>query len=1011
MRPSSNLIRCLILNLIVGVVGAEYVIGLENPPIYDSEQSAEKPISGSDAIKRITVPVGFEAKLFADEPMVRNPIALQYDGQGRLWVAENYTYAERGLRIDPNLRDRLVIFQDTNEDGKADSSTVFSESLHNLTGFAIGRGGVWAICPPQLLFIADKNQDDKPDGSPQVILDGFTVASENHHNFANGLKFGPDGWLYGRIGGSAPAFVGKPGTAEQSRIPIYGGIWRYHPKSIHFEVLTHGTTNPWGMDWDQNGEAFFVNTVNGQLWHLIPGSHLDRLHTVDPNANAYQLMQQTADHFHYDTGQGWIASRDGAANSLGGGHAHQGALIYQGGTWPEKYDGRLFMINFHGRRINTERLSRHGSGFIGTHEKDLALFGDTWFRGLDMVSAPNGNIMVIDWSDTGECHENTGVHRSSGRIYEIGLASSKYQKIKNSDKANVIADLNSENIYYARRSLQRIADDPANFDSNKIDLTSQLNSNIKSVRRLRSLWALNSLGELTEMRLIELCKDHDESIRTWAIRLIMDSFPIDTITGDRKTTIDSQPSHLVIQTLLEMAKSDSSGLVRLAIASSIQRIANDEPRIALAKALANRKEDINDPNLPLLVWYGVATVAVNNPLLLVDLYDASQWPLLSKMITRRIASSSEKGKKSDSLNRVLGAAVIKSKTIQNATLEGMSEGLAGRDKVLEPDSWRVFAEKFPADKTRDLAALFGDGIAIDIIRKLALDNKQEMKTRRNALKTLVERNPPDLNHICMTLLGIRYLNTEAIQGLARTDDPVVAQRIVDTYQNFALPERPMVIDVLTQRPAWARILLEAVGKGRINRQDISVAQARKIIGFNDQTTSDSLIKYWGRIGSPSESKLKFGAQVKAELADSKVTVANYKLGRELYMKSCGQCHTLYGEGGRIGPDITGSQRQNLDYLLENIVEPSAAVSPDFRLSNIEMKDGRVLSGLIRPRDQQSFTLITSNQTMILAKSDIEGQRGTDQSIMPEGQLEALNVSERTALLRYLMTDSPPEEGR
>jgi putative heme-binding domain-containing protein len=221
----------------------------------------------------------------------------------------------------------------------------------------------------------------------------------------------------------------------------------------------------------------------------------------------------------------------------------------------------------------------------------------------------------------------------------------------------------------------------------------------------------------------------------------------------------------------------------------------------------------------------------------------------------------------------------------------------------------------------------------------------------------------------------------------------------------------MVIDVLTQRPAWARILLEAVGKGRINRQDISVAQARKIIGFNDQTTSDSLIKYWGRIGSPSESKLKFGAQVKAELADSKATVANFKLGRELYMKSCGQCHTLYGEGGRIGPDITGSQRQNLDYLLENIVEPSAAVSPDFRLSNIEMKDGRILSGLIRPRDQQSFTLITSNQTMILAKSDLEGQRGTDQSIMPEGQLEALNVSERTALLRYLMTDSPPEEGR
>lgn len=367
----------------------------------------------------------------------------------------------------------------------------------------------------------------------------------------------------------------------------------------------------------------------------------------------------------------------------------------------------------------------------------------------------------------------------------------------------------------------------------------------------------------------------------------------------------------------------------------------------------------------------------------------------------------EKSKKSEPLDLILGFADKKSKAIQNATLEGLREGLAGRDKVLEPDSWKMFAVNFPADKTQDLGALFGDGVALDSIRKLALDNKQEMKVRRNALKTLVERNPPDINHICMTLLGIRYLNTEAIQGLTRSDDPVVAQRIVDTYQNFALPERPMVIDVLTQRPSWARILLEAVAKGRINKQDISVSQARKIMGFNDQATSESLLRHWGLVGSPSETKLKFASQVKAELANSKATQADFKLGRELYLKSCGQCHTLYGEGGRIGPDITGAQRQNLDYLLENIVEPSSAVSPDFRLSNIQMKDGRVLSGLIRDRDQQSLTLITANQTMILAKNEIEAQRATDQSIMPEGQLEAMSVQERKALLKYLMTDAPP----
>ena len=214
----------------------------EPPAIYDSELSKEKPISGEEAVRKISLPPGFEARLFAAEPTVRNPIALQYDKRGRLWIAENYTYAERGLRLDPNLRDRLMILEDTDHDGKADKTTVFSDTLHTLTGFALGRGGVWAICPPQLLFIADANADDKPDQAPVVVLDGFEVAPENHHNFANGLKFGPDGWLYGRCGGTFPGEIGRPGTPASQRVPLRGGIWRYHPNTQAVEVRAPGTT-------------------------------------------------------------------------------------------------------------------------------------------------------------------------------------------------------------------------------------------------------------------------------------------------------------------------------------------------------------------------------------------------------------------------------------------------------------------------------------------------------------------------------------------------------------------------------------------------------------------------------------------------------------------------------------------------------------------------------------------------------------------------------------------------
>ena len=1007
MQPRLKLPPLFVLLLVSGLCSA----WAEPPAIYDSEQSREKPISGEAAVKKITLQPGFEARLFAAEPTVRNPIALQYDNRGRLWIAENYTYAERGLRLDPNLRDRLIILEDTNRDGKADKTTVFSDQLHTLTGFALGHGGVWAICPPQLLFIADANADDRPDQAPVVVLDGFEVAPENHHNFANGLKFGPDGWLYGRCGGTFPGEIGRPGTPASQRVPLRGGIWRYHPKTKAVEVLTHGTTNPWGMDWDAHGEAFFTNTVNGHLWHLIPGSHLDRLHTIDPNPDTFQLMQQTANHFHSDTGQGWIASRNGAANSLGGGHAHQGALIYQGGTWPEKYNGRLLTCNFHGRRINQDFPRRAGSGYAAGHETDFAIFGDTWFRGLDMAHTPDGNIMVIDWSDTGECHENTGVHRSSGRIYEIGTGLGKTPILAEFKPGQLLDDLKSTNIYIVRRALRQVADHPADYQSQIALLKSLLQSSQNEIHRLRAMWALQSLGALNTNELIQICHDQSEHLRAWAVRFLMDQHPLDTIMGLRPVASQEPPSLEIQQTLLKLAASDTSGLVRLVLSSCLQRLQPDEFRWQLATALAGRDDNAMDINLSLMVWHGVAPMSETSPMKLAQLASSSRWPLLNQFLARKLASTLTATEKNQAFDSLLQSPANKSAAIQSAILKGMKQGLAGRDKVAEPALWKSFAAHFPKDQTQDMATLFGDGLALDQLRKLALDPKADMKQRSSALKTLIARNPPDLARICTTLLGTRYLNIDAMEGLARNSDQATAQAILNTYQNFAVPERHRVIDILVQRPAWAALLLQATAKDRIPKRDISLAQAKRIQAFGDQSLNDLLARHWGKTGLTNEAKLKFVSLVKDEMKSADAKPINFNLGRELYLKSCGQCHTLYGEGGRIGPDITGAQRQNLDYLLENIVEPSAVVAPDFRLSNLQLKDGRVLSGLVRPRDQQSLTLITTSQTVILQRNDIEEEKRTDQSIMPEGQLEALSPADRKALLQYLMTETPPAVNR
>ncbi|MDF1741301.1 MAG: c-type cytochrome [Verrucomicrobiales bacterium] len=981
--------------------------GADFPEPFNSEpDKSAAPPSAEEALGMWSLPEGFNVELFASEPEVQNPVAMAWDRRGRMWVAENYTYAEREVRFELTLNDRVVILADSDGDGRSDQRKVFLDDVQRLTSVELGRGGVWLMCPPQLLFVPDRNEDDIPDGELEVVLDGFTVAESSYHNFANGLRWGPDGWLYGRTGHSCPGQVGAPGTAVEDRIPTKGGIWRYHPERKVFEALNHGTTNPWGHDWDKHGQLFFINTVNGHLWHGIHGAHFTESFGADPNPLVYSRIDTHADHYHYDRGGKWSESRDGAANEFGGGHAHVGMMIYQGKAWPERFHDRLFTLNMHGRRTNVERLDREGSGYVGRHEPDVFLMGDEWFRGIDIQPGPDGAVYLLDWSDTGECHDHTGVHRTSGRIYRIQYGEGTKPNLEGLDvfSSETLKGIYGDDPWYHRQVWARFSDADI-FEDDRTTLVSIFMSSVEPVEvRLRALrmFAANG-GAIHEWK--DLLADPAEQIRAACISLLVDEQPIDTIVGPRKAAMPEPMPWEIFKSFVSLAENDSSGLVRLTLASALQRLPYTQ-RAGLGAALAGRAEDSDDHNLPEMVWYGISPLVNSDPAALVSVAEATQWPDLLRWIARSLSERIEKD--GDSLDALLRGALSMESSKQLSILEGVSDGLQGWRKATPPESWSALAkltskgDKRLATLTRELNVIFGDGRALDEIKGVALDKEAELATRKAALLTLIENKPDDLREICESLLDERILNAVAVKGLVLFDDPELGKSLAKRYGRFSPADRSSVIETLIARPAWALALLEEIGSGKIERRELSAFQARQILAFDDEKLSRRLTSVWGNVRASGEAKEALIKEWTKKLPAETLAQADLSQGRLLFSGICGACHVMYGQGGKIGPDLTGSNRSDLGYLLVNIFDPGSEVSPDYRMSIVTMKDGRVLTGVVAEENDRTLSLRQASELMTLSKSDIAKSEVSDVSMMPDGLIQAFTDEQVRDLIGYLM---------
>jgi putative membrane-bound dehydrogenase-like protein len=961
--------------------------------VHELDEYPHAGLPAEEAARAMKLPPGFEVAVSAAEPDVKQPIAMAFDDRGRLWVAEAYEYPVRAR--EGKARDRILIFEDTDGDGRFDKRKVFAKGLNLVSGLEVGFGGAWVGAAPYLLFIPDRNADDVPDGEPVILLDGW--AWQDTHETLNTFIWGPDGWLYGCHGVFTHSRVGKPGTPDGERIPLNAAIWRYHPTRHKFEIFAEGTSNPWGVDFDDNGQAFCTACVIPHLYHIIQGARYQRQAGMHFNPHTYADIRTIADHLHY-LGESSHARND-SSGAAGGGHAHSGAMIYLGGAWPKEYRGRIFMNNIHGQRLNTDILKRSGSGFVGSHGPDFLLTGDLASQILNIRYGPDGNAFFIDWYDTNACHHNNveGHDRSNGRIYKVSYGDKNAQPVDLRSRSDdelvmMLAEKNDWYVRHARRILQERAAAGKLGDTARETLANLAVRHFDPSRRLRAMWALHVTGGLPKNIIRPLLNDPSEYVRAWALQLSL----------DRE---DPNVEQLAPQ-FTRLARLDKSPVVRLYLASAMQRLPLAARWDILAGlVLAQNSDDASDHNLPLMYWYAAEPLVETDPqrALTFALACGDRIPVLREFLLRRIGSLEDSGLAT--LVRAIIPATQDGERL--AILRAIRTTLAGQRRAQPPADWpaayRTLAGAQNDDVRAEATALgvtFGDEAALKSLRALVESRQADVKKRQEALNTLLSAKDSGLAATLQRLLDEPPLREAALTGLAHYDDPQTPPKLIKLYSQLALAEKRAALATLASRVPYAIELLRAVAAKQIPTTDLPADLVRQLHNLDDESINDQLTEIWGQVRSTAEDKAKLIAQYRDLIARAPHK-ADMELGRAVFAKTCQQCHTLYGVGANIGPDLTGSNRADIEYLLTNMVDPGALIAHEYQSTVIVTVDGRVITGIVAREDEKSLTIRTATETIVMPQDEVDDRELSDTSMMPDDQLKQFSDHEFLSLVAYL----------
>jgi putative heme-binding domain-containing protein len=947
------------------------------------DKPPNQPYTPEEAVSRMTVPEGFNVELVAAEPDLVNPIAMTFDDRGRIWVTESLEYPRKSAGVG---RDRIKILEDTQGRGRADKVTTFLEGLNIPTGVAVGYGGVWVLNAPDLLFFTEK---DGKAVRREVVLTGFGRADT--HELPNSLTWGPDGWLYGLNGVFNPCHILSHGKT----FDFTCALWRLHPRTREFQVFCEGTSNPWGLVWDPEGSTLVsaCHWANDHVFHFVETGYYQR--QAGPYPPYTMPIGSITNHSHQKT-------------------AYCGLCYFDSDAYPERYRGRLYMGNIHGGCINVDLLRREGSSYLSSGEPDFLTAHDAWFMPVSQKVGPDGCLYILDWYDRYHCYQDAnrdaeGIDRLRGRLYRVRYRNTPRAPqfdLARENNDQLVERLASPNLYF-REAAQRLL-----TEKNTPAVRARLQALVweqssPRTARLHALWALIGSGSMDPAFHERLLNHPDATYRAWGVRA----------AGNFREVAPS------VREMVATMAGDRSPDVQLQVAIAARKIEGLDALPILVKVLASCGQDKLIPAIvwsnlhPLLEEQGPRFVRLLSPL---DWHKAAALSNLMPRVVERLLSR----RRADADSVVVLLELLVSRDVEHAR---QSFSVVAR-KSSEMDVAAVAAlktrlqpvlRKILSGGPKDLLFLSAQLLAArwkmelanaDAVRRLFISADQPPAARLDALEVLIAFHDPSLFN---SLAQVLTADTPSFVGqilaaLGRWNEPKVADLVLAAYPKMAPELQPLAIELLLQRPSWTRTLLHAVFDRRLPSAVLNANHLRKILDGNDREAVWAVEKAWGTVRkerNPEREKVvaSMGQFLRQHRGDPKV-------GAQVFKKLCAQCHTIYGQGAQVGPDLTSNGRESFEQLLSNVFDPSLVIGSGYQAITVVTKDGRFLTGLVTEDSDQRIVLkLPGGALQTIARGNVEYVKASPLSMMPEGIEKLLDQKDLSDLFAFLTLDRPPED--